>query len=61
MPTLGVLFGTIGLIEVGQGVVVVSSGAYPAIYSALIRQNSGYDVVLAPAVSYSVFIGGSSG
>lgn len=60
MPTYAILYGTIGLIQPGQGVVVVSSGSYPAVYSALLQQNTAYTAQLDVLANYTVFLGGSS-
>lgn len=57
MPTPGVLFGTIGLIRPGHGVVVAASGTYPGRYSALIQQGSPYDVILSESAPYLAILG----
>lgn len=52
MPTLGILFNTIGLIQPGQGSVVIASGTYPGFYYTFARPVNPYLTVLGELAHY---------
>lgn len=56
MPTAAILFGTIGLIEPGQGTVHVSSGTYPGAYATYFTVAANYETVLINLANYETIL-----
>lgn len=56
MPTMAVLFGTIGLIQPGQGTVTIASGTYPGAYQTFFTVAANYETILVNVANYETII-----